>query len=1169
MKLLSLDLLRFGPFTGAVLDLSSRPRALHVIVGSNAVGKSTSLRAVTDLLFGIPHATSDNHLHENPALRIGGRLATEDGRELAVIRRKGNKSTLVDLADKPVDEGVITALLGGLAREQFETMFGLSHERLVEGGKALLAGKGDVGESLFSAGLGGAGIQQLLRRLEREADEIFRPNGKLQPLNKAIAAFKELSKKAADLSLQTKDWDAVQKDLAAQLQLSETLDARLRTLRADERSLRRIQSALAPVARRAELLTQLEACGAVVTLPESAAEERRSAERTLAEAHPAEVRLRDEIVELHAKLAALSVPDELLAREPALKQLGLDLGSHLKAASDLPRRRVELRLLEDGVKGLLRGLGRELGLDDIDTLALEATLETRMRTLALQRGKVESALLTAQSEQEEKEDRLALERRKLDGLAEPPAVEGLRRAVATAREEGALERRARDQGIDVEAKRAALMRGHASLGLWTGPVESIGALAVPAAESIDRFEKSLADLTAKHGAEVRRAEDLRAKLVQIKQRLETLERSAAVPTEDDLAAARRKREHTWEQVRQDWLGEGAKAAHAPALATEHEGDVRAADDVADRLRREADRVAQFASLLATRAAEEAEIGEIEQRLTRLEGEQRAELDRWRALWRPAGIEPLSPLEMRSWLLRYRKVVDDREQWSEAQRASAGSGAQIAAHRQALSDELVAAGRDPVGASESLAAAIARADGVLAEADVRERERTRLASSIGELAAEAARQKGAAAKQAAALSTWQQSWVSVTAALGLPPTALPEEAEDIVKQRKELLAKADALKAMRRRVDTIEEDARAFAARVDELVRTAAPDLAAFPLERRAELLLSRFEAGGKDRVERGQLARRCQDKKEALATLAVKREAAARELQRLVDQGHCATAAELPEAERRSDEVRALRRELTAVDAELRNLSEGAGIDALIAECKGQHADVVHVRLRDRELEIETADRERKGPDQKVGELRAQLQSMNGGDQAAVAAERAQQELASIRSYVEDYARARLAGVLLHEEINRYRERNQGPILRRASELFQALTLDTFARLETVYDDQDAPLIQCVRKDDRSVGVEGLSDGTRDQLFLALRVASMERHLERNEPVPVIVDDILINFDDRRARAALGVLGELATRTQVLFFTHHRHLAELAGEVVAREVMVRHDLDALAGRSVA
>lgn len=51
------------------------------------------------------------------------------------------------------------------------------------------------------------------------------------------------------------------------------------------------------------------------------------------------------------------------------------------------------------------------------------------------------------------------------------------------------------------------------------------------------------------------------------------------------------------------------------------------------------------------------------------------------------------------------------------------------------------------------------------------------------------------------------------------------------------------------------------------------------------------------------------------------------------------------------------------------------------------------------------------------------------------------------------------------------------------------------------------------------------------------------------EPLPLVVDDLFITFDDVRARAVLRVLGKLAQRMQVIVFTHHRHLVELASEV--------------------
>jgi uncharacterized protein YhaN len=58
----------------------------------------------------------------------------------------------------------------------------------------------------------------------------------------------------------------------------------------------------------------------------------------------------------------------------------------------------------------------------------------------------------------------------------------------------------------------------------------------------------------------------------------------------------------------------------------------------------------------------------------------------------------------------------------------------------------------------------------------------------------------------------------------------------------------------------------------------------------------------------------------------------------------------------------------------------------------------------------------------------------------------------------------------------------------------------------------------------------------------------------------VILDDILVNSDDQRASAALQVLGDLAKRTQVLFFTHHRRLADLGTKACAQAL----DLGSLA-----
>jgi uncharacterized protein YhaN len=89
-----------------------------------------------------------------------------------------------------------------------------------------------------------------------------------------------------------------------------------------------------------------------------------------------------------------------------------------------------------------------------------------------------------------------------------------------------------------------------------------------------------------------------------------------------------------------------------------------------------------------------------------------------------------------------------------------------------------------------------------------------------------------------------------------------------------------------------------------------------------------------------------------------------------------------------------------------------------------------------------------------------------------------------------------------------------------------------------------------------------MSNGSHDQLYLALRLASLESWLHAHEPIPFVVDDVLLNFDDRRALAALRAIADLSQQTQVLFFTHHRHLVDLAGANLPPDVLFVHELPA-------
>ena len=182
------------------------------------------------------------------------------------------------------------------------------------------------------------------------------------------------------------------------------------------------------------------------------------------------------------------------------------------------------------------------------------------------------------------------------------------------------------------------------------------------------------------------------------------------------------------------------------------------------------------------------------------------------------------------------------------------------------------------------------------------------------------------------------------------------------------------------------------------------------------------------------------------------------------------------------------------------------------------------------------------------------FEQLENSEQSALQAQKAEDALAKLRPSVEQYLRLSMAAEVLRKAIESYREKHQAPILTRASELFSQLTMGRHSGLTTDFGEDDKPVLVAIRQSGERVYVGGLSEGTRDQLYFALRLAAVEDHVERLGACPLVLDDLLINSDDSRASSALGVIAQLASRTQVLFFTHHRRLADLALQANARMI---------------
>ena len=283
MRITRLALQAYGHFTELALDFPT-PAGLHVVLGANEAGKSTALAAIGDALFGFPHRSEAAWRHAPRDLRVGLTLRREDGGERSFWRRKGKEPTLLDEDGAPVSDAALAGFLGSLTRERFERVFGLNDVGLRAGGKAILDGSGDLGESVLEAETGVAGSREALARLEREAAALW---GDKRGSREVWASLGRYDAARRDLSARTvrgPEHERVVAELASVDEAAAGARGEMAALEAERTRLARIRATTPIRLKLAELQAAREALGEVKRLPADADAQRQEAVRRQAQA---------------------------------------------------------------------------------------------------------------------------------------------------------------------------------------------------------------------------------------------------------------------------------------------------------------------------------------------------------------------------------------------------------------------------------------------------------------------------------------------------------------------------------------------------------------------------------------------------------------------------------------------------------------------------------------------------------------------------------------------------------------------------------------------------------------------------------------------------------------------------------------------------------------------
>jgi uncharacterized protein YhaN len=843
-------------------------------------------------------------------------------------------------------------------------------------------------------------LQHLIDQLEKEAADLFKPSGQNPWINQAIKRFKDLQKQAREKSLSYRDWEKHKDALADAQKKHADLERQRDYVNSELHRLNRLHQAIPELASLKSWQEQKQNLGSVIPLTPDFEKQVDRVNQAMQEAEEQLQKNRNRKKILAEKLGAIQLNAALLHQEEQVNDFHQRLGEFRKGQKDLPVRNGMRISLRREAAQFLQQVRPDLSLESIQTLAPVLMKKRTIQTLSARYEAINQQLVSAKKQVQTAGKECTDLETALAQMPEPkdpsPLVQAVKLAQKAGDIDGQLEKARQKFVVQKKECTDALQR----IGLWSGDLDELMQIPLPLFETVQQFEHRFDRITREHREIKKSRKAAETDLQTVHNDIRKLVSTGEVPSEKELARTREKRDHGWHLLRRQWIDQKDVARESTAydpdqpLPDSYQQYVGKADMIADRLWREADRVASAAALEAKKQGLQkalADIDKEEQSFLK----QSSILDaQWMRVWQPVGVTPLSPKEMGGWLTQMDKL-----------RFTVGD--LFAKERQINLD---------TARQQDLVQKVKKALVLMGEE-----------SSIGE-------------SDLDPVLVFARTVIEAI-------TSRRQEVEALLARKQNAQKVLHQAQENRILYDKIQEELE----QLDQEMTEA-----------------QKKQTSANDRMDALLLTARCEKPEDLAATIT------------------------------RFALYQRLEQKISDTKAVLAKIGAGVDHDTLAQQAAAVNADELPGRIA--ALQTELADRIYPAINtisQEIGEEKARLAAMDGNADAAETAEKMEQELAKIGRLSDRYTVSKLAARVLQQEIERYRESHQDPVLKIASRYFHDLTQGSFAGLRTDVNDNAEPILVGVRPDNLRLTVDKMSAGTRDQLFLALRLATLEWGLKK------------------------------------------------------------------------
>ena len=1008
-----------------------------------------------------------------------------------------------------------------------------------------------MGQILFQAAAGVGSLGTIRDKLEAEADGLWA--ARKSDKREYYIAVTELEQAEAALknaTVRTKDWQEARNAVDAIEDRLKEARSQYDALAQDRFRLERVRRIAPMLATLQEVEHALSELGAVVDLPANSAEQLARAEHDLAIAAQSGALYAKQIADINQKISELHPDNAILAREADIESLSATRQQLRNHESDMAKREGEIRVLWQDVQESARQLAWPHENEDATEQRLPVALvRSALAGLVRRHGTLTQTLVAAQDALKTREDEINAIDAEISLLPETAISNELVECLNSTRSLGDTAATEKRFQIQVAKHQRELDGAKSDLGKWSLAPDHLCKVLPPSQDECTALLKRRADLEKVVATSLGRKSEINSEIKALQLEITQYKAAHHPVTLQNVLDARSERDVTWYSIK-------AGNVKPSDVATDYEQAVSNADGAADKrhdkareeteLQANIDRL-QRLDLQLVDQSDRAQEGE-----TQLQSFDQAWADRMDSL----GLSGMPLLQMNEWRVARERTLSAAADSEEELSQQANFVANVSEAKSALIVSLRSI--NPDAENLNLAGLIRLADESVSSA-ARLQER-RSALSTQKIRAQAALPEllNRVSQADAAVDAWKVEMQKGLTQASLPVDASIDTVEAALVLFERMHLQLQKIRETRlTRVDMMQRDLDAFAKAAKGLSADVAPDFAGdlpAQISLQLESLLKQHAASFK---ELGRLNGELIELEKREAAVRATMTDANASLEPLLRLSATASNDELRLAVGKSDRLRALTSDKQQSLKQLLSSGDGLDREALTAELATSEADAVSADLAENKHQTDEVVEKQNRLSGELTSANATLGKIAGQDEAARAEAKRQEALAKMANVLERFIKVFTAAKLLRWSIEKFRETKQGPMLSRASDVFSGLTQGAFNKLIVDYESEPLKL-SGQRASGGLVDIDGMSEGTRDQLYLALRLSALELHLEQTVALPFIADDLFINYDDGRAKAGLQALANLSVKTQVIFLTHHEHLVPVAQSVLGDRLNVVH-----------